>query len=144
MAFTESRALRIPVSLVAGAFVWQVALASTMGLLRLAWPDYDAAYPDRAYTLSMLLTRLVVFSGVIAATSATAAVVARDRRLAWVAGLVILGFSIPPHLYPGHIWAEYPAWYHYAYLVLIVPVAVAAGTLVAPSRRPLRVEPASG
>ena len=109
-----------------------------MGLLRLAWPAYDAAYPDRAYTLPMLLVRLVVFSGVIVATSAATALVARDRRLAWFAGLVILGLSIPPHFYPGHIWAEYPPWYHYAYLLLILPVAVAAGEIRAASDREAR------
>lgn len=100
-----------------------------MGLLRLLWPEYDAAYPDRAYTLPMLLARLVVFSGVIVAASTIAARVGQDARLAWFAGLVILGLSIPPHLYPGHIWSEYPPWYHYTYLALILPIAIASGRI---------------
>ena len=47
---------------------------------------------------------------------------------------MIIGLSIPPHLYPGHIWAEYPPWYHYAYLILILPIAVASGRISSRSR----------
>ncbi len=122
-------AVRAAVAIAAGTAAWYLTLGGSMALLREVWPAYDAAYPDRAYTLPMLLVRLVVFSGVIAATSATAALVARDERLSWFAGLAILAFSIPPHLYPGHVWEEYPAWYHLWYLASILPIALVAGRL---------------
>jgi len=82
----------------------------------------------------MLLVRLGVFSGVILATSMTAAIVARDERLAWIAGLVILALSVPPHFYPGHVWQEYPPWCHYAYLSSIPPLAILSGRLGRGSR----------
>lgn len=111
-----------------------------MGLLRLVWPAYDAAYPERDYTLPMLCVRLLVFMVTVIATSATAALVGRDKRLAGFAGVVILAFSIPPHLYPGYVWDEYPAWYHIAWLFSIVPVALLAGHITG---RRARLEPGS-
>ena len=29
-----------------------------------------------------------------------------------LAGVIILAVSIPDHLYPGHLWDAFPAWYH--------------------------------
>jgi hypothetical protein len=101
-------------------------------LLLAVWPDYAMADPEKAYTLRMLFVRLLVFSTMIAATSAVAVHVARDRRFAWVAGALILAFSIPPHLYPGYVWDDYPPWYHIVYLLSIVPIAVIGGRLVRP------------
>ena len=129
MSLSDSRSLRICAGIVAGAITWHVVLGASMGLLRLLWPAYDAAYPDRDYTLLMLWVRLVVFSGTVIVTGVAAARIGRDQRLAWLAGLVILGFSIPPHLYPGTIWDEYPPWYHLTWLLSILPLAIASGRI---------------
>jgi hypothetical protein len=126
MALGDNRGLRILVAIGAGALTWHLVLGASMGILRLLWPAYDAAYPERDYTLAMLWVRLVVFSVTVIATSTTAVLVGRDERLAWLSGLAILGFSIPPHFYPGYIWLEYPPWYHYAWLLSIVPLALAS------------------
>ena len=56
--------------------------------------------------------------------------VAGDRRFAWTAGVLILAFSIPAHLYPGYVWDDYPIWYHVVYLLSIVPIAVIGGSAV--------------
>jgi hypothetical protein len=130
MALGDNRVFRSLVAICAGALTWHLVLGTSMGILRLLWPAYDAAYPDRDYSLVMLWVRLVVFSVTVIATSTTAVLVGRDERLAWVAGLAILGLSIPPHLYPGHIWHEYPPWYHYAWLLSIVPLSLASGPIV--------------
>jgi hypothetical protein len=126
MALRDNRALRFLLAIGAGALAWHLVLGASMGILRLLWPAYDAAYPERDYTLAMLWIRLAVFSVTVIATSTTAVLVGRDERLAWFAGLAILGFSIPPHFYPGSVWSEYPPWYHYTYLLSIVPLAVAS------------------
>jgi hypothetical protein len=126
MALGDNRVLRFLVAICAGALAWHIVLGTSMAILRLLWPAYDAAYPERDYTLVMLWVRLVVFSVTVIATSTTAVLVGRDERLSWVAGLAILGLSIPPHLYPGHIWHEYPPWYHYAWLLSIVPLSLAS------------------
>lgn len=108
---------------------WAV-LAGGFALLRASWPDYVLAEPEKAYTLTMLFVRLFIFSTMIAATSAVSTLVSGDRRFAWVAGVMILAFSIPAHLYPGYVWDDYPAWYHIGYLLSIVPIAVVAGASV--------------
>jgi hypothetical protein len=104
-----------------------VVLTGGFALLRASWPDYALADPEKAYTLTMLLVRLLIFSSMIAATSAVATLVSGDKRFAWVAGGLILALSVPPHLYPGHVWDDYPPWYHIVYLLSILPIAVIGG-----------------
>jgi hypothetical protein len=113
--------------IVAGvALGWAASWAILNGgfaCLRAVWPDYAAAEPEKAYTLTMLFVRLVIFSAMIAGTTAVATLVAGDERVVWLAGGLILAFSIPPHLYPGTVWDDYPVWYHVVYLVSILPIA---------------------
>jgi hypothetical protein len=105
-------------------------LRGGFSLLRVIWPDYALAEPEKAYTLTMLFVRLVIFTAMIATTAGVATLVAGDRRVAWIAGGLILVLSLPPHLYPGYVWDDYPAWYHLVYLLSILPIAVYSGRLV--------------
>jgi hypothetical protein len=104
-----------------------VVLAGGFALLRASWPEYASAEPEKAYTLTMLFVRLFIFSSMIAATSGIATLAAGGMRFAWIAGVLILAVSIPPHLYPGYVWDDYPAWYHIVYMLSILPIAVIAG-----------------
>ncbi len=102
--------LRILAGLVLG---WATSLAILSGgftLLRAVWSDYAAADPQKAYSLTMLFVRLLIFSSMIAATSGVATLVAGDKPIPWIAGGSVLALSIPPHLYPGYVWDDYPAW----------------------------------
>jgi len=121
--------VRIVVAVLIGVVVSRIVLDGGSMLLRTAWPAYAVAEPDRAYSLAMLFVRLVMFSTMIAAVSAIGTLVAHDHRFSWLAGSVILAISIPPHLYPGHVWEFYPPWYHIVYLVSIIPLALLAGHL---------------
>ena len=121
--------LRFVVAVLVGVVVSRIVLDGGSVVLRTAWPAYALAEPDRAYSLAMLLVRLVMFSTMIAAVSASGTLVARDHRFSWFAGSIILAISIPPHLYPGHVWEFYPPWYHIVYLLSIVPLALSAGHL---------------
>jgi hypothetical protein len=112
------------------ALGWATSWAILTGCftsLRVVWPDYGLADPEKAYTLTMLFVRLVIFTAMIVATTAVATLVAGDDRVAWIAGGLILALSIPPHLYPGYVWDDYPAWYHIVYLVSILPIAAFSG-----------------
>jgi hypothetical protein len=108
---------------------WAI-LTGGFAVLRAVWGDYALAEPEKAYTLTMLFVRLAIFAAMIAATAGVAALVAGDGRLAWIAGGLILAVSIPPHLYPGYVWDDYPAWYHTVYLISILPIAGLAGRWV--------------
>ena len=130
MTGTQLRIVRGLAGLALGWATSWLMLAAGFALLRAGWPEYALADPGKAYTLAMLLMRLCIFSLMIAATSAVATLVAGDGRFAWIAGGLILALSIPPHLYPGYVWDDYPAWYHIAYLLSIVPIAVLAGRFV--------------
>lgn len=128
--------LRAAAGLAIGALTWWAVLGLEFVVLRASWPAYLAAEPDKAYTLPMLLARLAIFSTTIFAASAAAALSARDVRLAWLAGAVIFLLSVPPHLYPGTVWDDYPVWYHLAYLASIFPIAVFAARVVSRSHWP--------
>jgi hypothetical protein len=69
MVLGGKRVFRSLVAICAGALTWHLVLGTSMGTLRLLWPAYDAAYPDRDYTLVMLWVRLVVFSVTVIVTS---------------------------------------------------------------------------
>jgi len=125
------KALRILAAVVVGFVVSRIVLEGGYLLLRMTWPAYAAAEPDRTYTFAMLLARLTLFSLMIAVVSATTTLVARDERFPWLVGAIILAVSIPQHLLPGYVWAYYPPWYHLTYLASILPIAVSAGRLVA-------------
>ncbi len=122
--------LRFVAGLALGWAISWAILAGGFALLRVVWPDYALAEPDRAYTLAMLFVRLVIFTAMIAATAGVATLAAGDERVALIAGGLILALSIPPHLYPGYVWNDYPGWYHIGYLLSILPIAVLAGQLV--------------
>lgn len=121
--------LRILAAVLVGFVVSRIVLDGGSVLLRAGWPAYAVAEPDRAYSLAMLLVRLVLFSTMIGAVSVTGTLVARDERFSWLGGALILAISIPPHLYPGYVWEFYPAWYHIVYLLSIIPIALIAGRL---------------
>jgi len=122
--------LRFVAGLALGWATSWVILRGGFALLRVVWLDYALADPEKAYTLAMLFVRLVIFSAMIVATAGVATLVAGDKRVAWIAGGLILALSLPPHLYPAYVWEDYPAWYHIVYLLSILPIAAFGGRLV--------------
>lgn len=70
----------------------------------------------------MLFARLLV--GLLAATTASisATKLANDSgKSAWVVGTLVLIVASYIHLLTA-VWREYPVWYHWAYLLPILPV----------------------
>lgn len=122
------RALRLVAGLVLGwAASWAI-MALGVFVLRSLWPAYVLAEPEKAFSLGMLFARLSIFAALIAGAAGVATLVAGDRRAAWIAGGMILLVSLPPHLY--YLWDEYPAWYHFVYLLSILPIAAYTGRAV--------------
>ena len=122
------RALRMVGGLMVG-FVCAAGIAKlAFAALQSAWPQYAAAAPQKAFTLPMLWSRLCVAALLTVASAAAAVLVAGDRRAAWALGSLFVLVSLPSHLY--YVWADYPAWYHAAYLLSLVPLAWIGGKLV--------------
>lgn len=126
----RARLVRAALALPIGWICFYGVLAVAFGILRALWPAYDAAVPDRAYSLAMLITRLAIFATAIGATSIVGTRLVGDRRMPWITGVLIFLASIPPHFHPGTVWDEYPVWYHYTYLASIVPIALVAGRVL--------------
>lgn len=79
---------------------WVVRIGG-FALLRATWPECALAEPQKPYTLTMPFVLLFIFSSMIAATSAVTTIISEDKRLAWIAGGLLLALSTPWHLYPG-------------------------------------------
>jgi len=123
------RWLRLVLALVAACLV--AVGVSKLGFesLRAAWPDYAAAEPEKTYTLAMLFARLGIAAILTAAAGGVATLVAGDRGLAaWCVGGLFLLVSLPVHL--DTVWDDYPAWYHFVYLLSLVPIAGFSGRLL--------------
>lgn len=114
--------LRTLAGLIAGC-VSAVAIAAIgFSVLRVAWPEYAAAEPTKAYTLAMQIARLSIAALCTAgAACVTTLVTGDDGRAAWWLGLLFVVVSLPSHLHS--VWDDYPAWYHFVYLGSLIPVA---------------------
>lgn len=120
--------LRISVALLTGCIA-AVALALAAAFLgRTLWPEYAVAEPKKAYSLAMLAWRLSVGALCVAGAAYVATIIARDNgKAAWWLGGLFLAVSLPQHLF--RVWADYPAWYHVAYLSYLVPIAGMTGRI---------------
>ena len=119
--------MRIGVAVLGGLASWFILGAMGLAVLRW-WPDYATAEPTKAYTFAMLIARLTVALIASAVAGALAAKMSRSGAgAAWWVGVVLLAGSAPIHL--AMVWADYPAWYHVAYLLPLIPVTGLSGTL---------------
>ena len=121
-------ALRLVTGLVLGCVTAWAIMAVGFTSLRSVWPDYVIADPENAFTLPMFFARLSIFAALTAGGACVATLVAGDGRAAWIVGGLLLLVSLPPHLY--YLWDDYPAWYHFVYLLSIVPIAAYSGRAV--------------
>lgn len=122
------RSLPLLAGIVAGFSGWIAVGAAGFLFLRTAWPAYALAEPHKAYSLAMMFSRLTV--GVVCTIAAgylATTVASGDGRAAWWLGGLLLLVSAPVHLV--EVWADYPAWYHFAYLLPLMPIAGFGGRL---------------
>lgn len=126
---SDGRRSRLWVGVIGGLASWLIVGATGLGLLRAVWTDYALAAPNKAYTFGMLLSRLTV--GLICSVTAgavAAKVAGGSTNAAWWLGGLLLVFSALNHLV--NVWADYPVWYHVAYLLPLMPITGLGGALV--------------
>lgn len=111
----------------AGLVAW-VLLVTICGLiLRASWPEYAAVSASMAFTLPMLIARLLISAVTLVAASGLAAVVASGAVSATVLlGVVLLVGFVPVHV---GLWARFPVWYHLTFLLTLVPLSLLGGRL---------------
>jgi hypothetical protein len=117
---TKTRTLK-DYGLPCGLAAYLLVGATGLYLLRICWPAYALASIDKSYTIDMLVSRLSV--GVLAAILAgvVAKAIAKDRgKTSWLVGVII--FCMAAYIHFFQVWDDYPAWYHFVYLLPIVPI----------------------
>jgi len=121
---------------VAGLLVW-VAVASIGGLaIRASWPAYAGVEAAMAFTLSMLLARLLISCvATLACGLVTAVVAPRSKVPVLITALLLLGSFIPVHV---RLWDKFPAWYHLMFLLSLVPLTYLGAMLPTWIRRAAR------
>jgi hypothetical protein len=107
--------------ILSGFIVYAMIGSFGLFLLLKCWPAYRIAARDKSYSSAMLLSRLSI--GILAAVLAgiVAKKMANDKgKAAWFVGLTI--FCIAAYIHFFRVWADYPVWYHFAYLLPIIPI----------------------
>jgi len=119
--------IRYIASVIASLLVWIFVATLVHRALGAAWPAYADATPSMAFSLPMLIARLLM--GAVATLAAGATVRAAGRRtwLPWITGCVLLALFVPEHV---HLWQRFPVWYHLTFLGTLIPLALTGGWFV--------------
>ena len=118
---------RVVLAMIAGIVAWIVVATLLNLLLRLMLPGYAAAEPDKTFTLTMQVARLVM--GAVASLAGGAAAGWIDRPAGpavWVIAAALLAAFIPAHV---ALWPLFPVWYHLTFLLSLAPLTVLGSLL---------------
>ncbi len=110
--------------ILAGLIAYAVIGKLGMFLLQVSWTDYAIHSIDKSFTLEMLLSRQLV--GILAsifAGIASTKMANHNEKAAWFVGIIIFCGGSYIH-FLTKTWTEYPVWYHFTYVLLIIPVIV--------------------
>jgi hypothetical protein len=121
LATVKNSSTKTIYGIVGGITIYVIVGLLGLFLLKFFWTDYAIATKDKSYTFSMKLLRLTVgvFASIFTGNAAT--IIAKDKgKTAWLVGIII--FCIVGYNHFFIIWADYPIWYHLAYLIPIIPV----------------------
>jgi len=138
---------RAILAFVAAALAWVLVVSLIDRGLRLFLDGYAVAEPDMAFTLGMMVARLVMAAVTSLIAGAVAAAIAPgNTRVPWLLGALLLVLFLPSHLM---LWSRFPVWYHLTFLLTLVPLVVLGSRLwrsLAPARlapRPAAPTPGS-
>ena len=118
------------ISAIVAGLVCSLALAYLCNLVTLnVWADYAAAFPNRAFTLPMLLSRHAVGLAVMIASGFVVSAIARQdqRPVLWFAIIALAG-GVWVHLHEP-TRSNYPLWYHLLYFSYLIPGPLLGGHL---------------
>lgn len=129
------RPARRLLAVLAGVAVWAALWNLATRAAQAAFPDLLAPGTPITHT-GVLLAYIAGGAGLSVLAGFVAAAVAGDRPLpaVWALAIVQLGLGLIAEI---SYWSLMPAWYHVAYLALVVPATVLGGMLRAPRRGPL-------
>lgn len=112
-------------TVVLGLVVWFVLVTIAGRLMQAAWPAYAARVGAFDFTLAMLIARLAIGAAVtITAGRVAAWWSGNDHASLWGLGIALVLIFVPVHV---QLWAKFPAVYHAAFLLSLVPLTLAGG-----------------
>ena len=120
--------IKIVLAVLLGLVVWFVVATVANLLLRALLTGYAEAERAVQFTLPMLFGRLLVgaVSSVVAGL-ACASVVRDLPAAAKVLAIALVLLFIPVHY---SLWAQFPLWYHAAFLLSLAPLVIVGAWLV--------------
>jgi len=118
---------RIILGAIAGLLAWILLVTITGLIMRASWPEYAAVADSMAFTLPMLIARLVISAvTLLAAARLTTVIAPRAMAATVLLGAVLLVAFIPVHI---NLWDRFPAWYHLTFLLTLIPLSVLGGRI---------------
>ncbi len=117
--------IKVILGILAGIIGWVFVGFVGLLTLRISWPDYANAIDDFAFTVPMLLARLVV--GFLSSFAAGWAVFAtsKNMKVVWCWGAVFLLYACYMHFVV--LWSNFPVWFHFSYITTLLPVIILGG-----------------
>jgi len=112
---------------VAGLAAWVTIVTAAGAIMRLLWPAYASVADAMTFTLPMQLARLSIGAlATVVMGLVTAGIAQRPVLARLMPGVLLLIAFIPVHI---SLWDKFPIWYHLTFLVSLVPLTYAGGTL---------------
>jgi hypothetical protein len=112
--------MKFYLGIITGLIVYAIIGSLGLYLLKICWADYNIASRDKSYTIQMLLSRLLVAMLASIITGISSCKIANDKgKSSWFVAVIV--FCIAAYIHFLRVWADYPIWYHFAYLLPIIP-----------------------
>jgi hypothetical protein len=112
---------------IAGLVVWAIVVTALGQIMRSGWPAYAKVADAMTFTLPMLIARLSIsVVATLAAGLVTASIVPSARVAGVMPGVLLLLAFIPEHI---NLFDKFPLWYHLTFLVSLIPLTYAGGTI---------------
>jgi uncharacterized protein (DUF983 family) len=113
---------------VAGLLVWLIFVIVVGEIMRWSWPAYASVADAMTFTLPMMIARLSIGAlATLAAGMVTAVIVPQATITRLVPGVLLLIAFIPQHI---TLWEKFPVWYHFTFLLSLVPLTYVGGALL--------------
>jgi|SRR5215510_3955090 len=111
--------VRTIIAVIAAVVTWFVAATIGNWILRAVLSGYSAVEVSMNFTLTMMISRLVL--GLVSSLCAgfvCAAIAGRSSVAPKIAAVLMLVLFLPVHYM---LWPKFPVWYHLFFLITLAP-----------------------
>jgi len=119
--------LRSIVAVIVAVVTWFIVATVLNWILRAALPGYSVAEVSMNFSLTMMISRLVL--GLVSSLCAgfvCAAIAGRRKAAPKIAAAIMVVLFLPVHYI---LWTRFPIWYHLFFLVSLAPAVLIGAAL---------------